>query len=306
MPTAKSKQGEADKPKVTGKPSPELEHLAAEEKRLCGEGPPEADQQPESEGEPELTAADVIEPSRTYGVETIELTLSIQPWITRRAVVNGCVKGTRDARHPSIAGWALLDWIEKDRVPYTVTKGARTLYRLKRQRLQELADAKTEGPKTIVDQAAEVIESQTRHEAEDEETWARDEWGKYIALLLRADEPAETDAANLAGFMRNLGIAAGEVKRDLEIVRRAQELAPQHDDREQAKAASVKASEGYKALVSRHELEEKQAQKVKGTANHRMRLSYAAAGTLAQLAKERPRLFDLSVEPPRVRRPELK
>ena len=304
--TSKTEDGQADQAKVTGKMSPELQQLAAEEKRLRGEGPPEADQQAEPEGEPELTASDVIKPREYYRTGDIEFAVGIEPHVVRSAVTNGRVRGTRDGSYPRIQGWALLEWIEKDRVPYSVPKPAQAMYRREQQRLQELAEAKVEGPKTTVDQAVELAERQRRDEKEDEQRYAQAEWGKYIALLFRANQPAETDSANLAGLMRNLEITPEQVKRDLEIVERAQELAGQHDDREAGHAAYVAANQEYKAVLARHKSEEKQARKTRSKAEGRSWVGREAASRLAQLAKERPQLFDLSVDPPRLRRLELK
>lgn len=248
----------------------------------------------------QLTAADLIEPDQMYGPGMIEALLGIK----QRTVVNGFnqyrgkifMQHTGSGSGITLLGRQVLRWIAEADVPYKVTQVGIKRYR----RLHPEPQAEEPKPeaKSVLDQAAELVEQSKRAEQQKRSRWQEDAWDSYLAIISRFDQPQDGDANNLAVVMEDLGITHQQAQEDAKITTNARQLEKLHHDRQAAAAARVKANEEYRAMERRHEQEEKERFTAQRQASGHYTGCHNAHSELTKLAKRRPQLFDMSSDPP--------
>jgi len=120
-------------------------------------------------------------------------------------------------------------------------------------------------------------------------------------ILKRSEDPQPDDAERLADAMEASGIDEPQIQSIANTLKRAARYTESHDDRDAANTAVVAARSEAKAMGLRHK-EEIEVLRVKtGRATNRLRQASLAPAELQNLARQWPLLFDLDVDPPRLR-----
>ena len=259
----------------------------------------------ETPDEQPITVRDVIDPDKWYSAEHLRDRLSISCVVTigawKRKEIRCRHQGNDgDERDMTLTGSAILRWIKSKTIPHTVTNDAKWVVRRQR-RFARADEPEPEPERTVVDAACDQVETAR---AIDEKSMADDEreaWAHYTNIISRTDSPKKGDANELVQLMHRLGLTRDDVQSDVEVIAEVCRLTDLHVDRFKAR------DEMAKSCVD-HQKARKQAQESERTAWRTMRRARDYHGQcsgadyeILKLARQCPRLFDQSTNPPTVR-----
>jgi len=126
-------------------------------------------------------------------------------------------------------------------------------------------------------------------------------WQCYRRVLL-SEKPTDADLQNLVDACQELSIDAATVAADRQIIEEARKQLAYYAAREQNAKALSEARTASLNLQRKQREEQEVVRKAQQAATGPAEASYDAAYKLVKLARARPQLFDLTSDPPQLRK----
>lgn len=250
-----------------------------------------------------LKPEDVLHAGTYYSPEEVEWAVSVPAQELQNAFKRGVFRFYRSDRGRGfvLRGSSICSWIDNCGIDWEITSQAASVWH--RLHGQTKPTKKVAPAKGVVEQALDEVAGWKSRESNDDKSCAEQSWNSYVAILKReaAGVSEPEDADSLALVVADLGLAGEAVRDDVVLVKRSTDYERLHAQVEQASRAVTEAAANYRDLRSECDRRIREADRAVGTAEGHSRQCRDAGASLLLLARQRPELFDSSVDPPRLK-----